>query len=643
MAASEPVSGLPVSGCSETGPVAGGEGGDEEAVLLLNGHMSLYSLPAVSLRERERDVATVGERFAIRSASTLITQPRHLYLQQSRRSPVLPPCKSLQNVRRRTMPRPRLRPTRRPSLAASALFALVLLAAAPTPAVASIGDRAPAYRRCTAACEAIRCHPGHSTTDAAAAPPNVDDYPVKSLFWPCGDTCRYVCQHYLTDLALSATQQTPASSTLEDLPAGHQVQFHGKWPFHRLDLSSLPWFPFLPLKILTALFLPKLQEPFSVLFSFGNLYAHYRGLSTLRNLSHRGRMTEGKRLARVYETYAWSGIVAWIASVVFHSRDVDWTERADYFAAAGTMLVGLWAGVVRVKGWYSAPLLGREKPRHQRPQRRAAPLAWTVAVAAVFVLHCSYLGSLDRFNYTYNMQFNVLVALLTIALWTAWSYRQSRLPNPSNFSRRQLSSYPSARARFRAPHYLSPLLPLILLPLLTTLELLDFPPIGFGTGLRLLDAHALWHLSTIPVVWMWYRFLIKDVRWIDGQGEGGDPNSVLPAAPGSASLDTAAVAAAAAAADGASGRGSHGAGGPNGGGSSWVLERLEREGRKSSFALGGAGGGGSGADHVTSSSAATGSDTAVNGAVRRESSSSGGGGAGSTVGSAGAGKVKGVD
>lgn len=637
------MSGLPVSGCSETGPVAGGEGGDEEAVLLLNGHMSLYSLPAVSLRERERDVATVGERFAIRSASTLITQPRHLYLQQSRRSPVLPPCKSLQNVRRRTMPRPRLRPTRRPSLAASALFALVLLAAAPTPAVASIGDRAPAYRRCTAACEAIRCHPGHSTTDAAAAPPNVDDYPVKSLFWPCGDTCRYVCQHYLTDLALSATQQTPASSTLEDLPAGHQVQFHGKWPFHRLDLSSLPWFPFLPLKILTALFLPKLQEPFSVLFSFGNLYAHYRGLSTLRNLSHRGRMTEGKRLARVYETYAWSGIVAWIASVVFHSRDVDWTERADYFAAAGTMLVGLWAGVVRVKGWYSAPLLGREKPRHQRPQRRAAPLAWTVAVAAVFVLHCSYLGSLDRFNYTYNMQFNVLVALLTIALWTAWSYRQSRLPNPSNFSRRQLSSYPSARARFRAPHYLSPLLPLILLPLLTTLELLDFPPIGFGTGLRLLDAHALWHLSTIPVVWMWYRFLIKDVRWIDGQGEGGDPNSVLPAAPGSASLDTAAVAAAAAAADGASGRGSHGAGGPNGGGSSWVLERLEREGRKSSFALGGAGGGGSGADHVTSSSAATGSDTAVNGAVRRESSSSGGGGAGSTVGSAGAGKVKGVD
>lgn len=42
LAASEPVSGLPVSGCSETGPVAGGGGGEDVgAALLLNGHISL--------------------------------------------------------------------------------------------------------------------------------------------------------------------------------------------------------------------------------------------------------------------------------------------------------------------------------------------------------------------------------------------------------------------------------------------------------------------------------------------------------------------------------------------------------------------------------------------------------------------------
>lgn len=479
---------------------------------------------------------------------------------------------------------------------------------------------------------------------AAYAPRNLDGYPVKSLFWPCDDTCRYICQHHLTDLALSATTDPTATAVaLEGLPVGQQVQFHGKWPFHRLDLSSLPWFPFLPVKVLAAAFLPKLQEPLSVLFSLGNLWAHARGLGALRALATRGRMVEGRSLARVYEMYAWSGLVAWTASVVFHARDVDWTERADYFAAAGTMLVGLWAGVVRVRGWYTPPA-GRPTTSpaargFRRPPSRAAATAaatwWTIAVAGVFALHCAYLGSRDRFDYAYNMQFNVAVALLTIALWAAWAYRQSRLPNPSNFSRRQLSSYPSARARFRAPHHLAPLGPLILLPLLTALELLDFAPVGFGTGLRLLDAHALWHASTIPVVVMWYRFLIKDVRWIDGQGEGGDPNSVLPATPGAAPPGGAAPSNRGDAATGAA------AGG--GGGSSWVLERLEREGRKLGFALGGGGRGGN------ASASTTGADTATtaHGAVRRESGShpsatvaAGAGGAGGHTHSA---NVKGAD
>ena len=33
------------------------------------------------------------------------------------------------------------------------------------------------------------------------------------------------------------------------------------------------------------------------------------------------------------------------------------------------------------------------------------------------------------------------------------------------------------------------------------LELLDFPPI-----LWLVDAHALWHLSTVPIPLLWYRY-----------------------------------------------------------------------------------------------------------------------------------------
>lgn len=438
-----------------------------------------------------------------------------------------------------------------------------------------------------------------TTTQSHSLPPTLDAYPKSSLLWSCRDTCRYACQQYLTDLALShplAEDHDPEhTAALEGLPLGEQVQFHGKWPFHRLDLSGLPWFPFGPIRIVDFLLVPRVQEPLSVLFSLANLWAHRRGLDALQKLARQGRMVEGRRLARVYAAYAWSGIAAWIASTVFHTRDVDWTERFDYFAAAGTMLVGLWAGVVRVQGWY-APL---SKGKSLAPTQRRAASLWTLSLLGVFFVHCAYLGLRDRFDYTYNMQFNVAVALLTIALWSAWSYRQSRLPTPSNFSRRQLSSYPSARARFRAPHYLSPLGPLIALPLLTSLELLDFAPVGFGTGLRLLDAHALWHLSTVPVVIVWYRFLIKDVRWIDGQGEGGDPNSVLPTAPPGSTLSEAGSTAS---------TGSSGATTTSGaaGGGSWVIDRLEREGRKLGFALGGTGGA-----TTTLTSAATGAGGAA--------------------------------
>ena len=486
------------------------------------------------------------------------------------------------------------RRTRSRSAASALTLAALALVLAPWCAEASIGDRAPAYQRCVASCRAEQC----ADRAASAPPPPRGDAPwsgySSSPLWPCPATCQYACQQHLTDLAL-AQLDTSSSSTssprrddstlhhaggaLEGLPPGHQVQFHGKWPFHRFDLSHLPLFPFLPLR-LAALFIPRFQEPLSVVFSLANLWAHWVGLRTLRLLARTARMTEGKRLARVYAAYAVSGCLAWVASTVFHTRDTDTTERLDYFLAAGTMLAGLWAGVVRLQGWYAPTSKGA---RVAPAQRRAAGV-WTLVVVAAFALHCTYLARRERFDYGYNMRFNVGVALSTILLWSAWVARQATLPTPSNFSRRQLSSYPSARARFRAPHYLASLAPLVLLPALTALELLDFAPVGPG-GLRLLDAHALWHLSTVPVVRAWYRFLEKDVRWIDGQGEGGDPGSVLPAAP---SISAAAGVGSGGGGSGAGGRSGGAAPSAHGAGpaasrrraSLFTLERLHAEGRR---------------------------------------------------------------
>lgn len=38
-----------------------------------------------------------------------------------------------------------------------------------------------------------------------------------------------------------------------------------------------------------------------------------------------------------------------------------------------------------------------------------------------------------------------------------------------------------------------------------TFELLDFSP-----WFRVIDAHALWHLATVPIAALWYEFLIED-------------------------------------------------------------------------------------------------------------------------------------
>ncbi|KAG5463414.1 MAG: Per1-like-domain-containing protein [Olpidium bornovanus] len=53
-----------------------------------------------------------------------------------------------------------------------------------------------------------------------------------------------------------------------------------------------------------------------------------------------------------------------------------------------------------------------------------------------------------------------------------------------------------------------PLLAVLALTCAMSLEIFDFPPL-YGA----LDAHALWHAASIPVIPYWYRFLVRDARW----------------------------------------------------------------------------------------------------------------------------------
>lgn len=255
---------------------------------------------------------------------------------------------------------------------------------------------------------------------------------LRLMFWTCPAECDYTCQHVVTDRRLS--RDPPMISPV--------LQFHGKWPFHRIM---------------------GMQEPFSVLFSLFNFLAHWNGLARIRE-----SIPEWYSLRKYYLGFGYVGLASWTFSMLFHTRDFPLTEKLDYFAAGANVLYGLFLSVVRILR------LDQEEPPYKPTVRRL----WIAICVILYAMHVSYL-SFWSWDYTYNMIANVVVGIIQNLLWTAFSV-------------------------IRYQKYLKlwtawPGMIVAWIVLAMSLELLDFPPWN-----GLIDAHSLWHLGTVvPTVW-WY-------------------------------------------------------------------------------------------------------------------------------------------
>ncbi|CAJ2502033.1 Uu.00g048860.m01.CDS01 [Anthostomella pinea] len=292
-------------------------------------------------------------------------------------------------------------------------------------AEASVGDRLPEFRECVQVCTRENCNPKNNPTHIPLH--------HRLLLWTCPQECDYTCQHIVT--ARRVANNKPIT------------QFHGKWPFVRVL---------------------GMQEPFSVLFSLGNMVAHQNGLAKVRQ-----QIPGSYPLRRYYELFAYFGIATWVASAVFHTRDFKATEQLDYFAAGAGVLYGMFYCAVRV--------YRLDRPT---PCRRSVLRLWTAFCCALYVCHVAYL-KLWKWNYTYNMGANVVVGLLQNTLWSCFCVK-----------------------RWRETHKIWAVWPgviVVWLGLAMSLELMDFPPL-WGA----LDAHSLWHLGTIGPIILWYRFMVKD-------------------------------------------------------------------------------------------------------------------------------------
>ena len=208
-----------------------------------------------------------------------------------------------------------------------------------------------------------------------------------------------------------------------------------------------------------------MQEPFSVLFSLGNLAAHVRGLRLVEK-----HIPASYTLRPFYIVLARVGIMAWVFSSVFHTRDFQATEELDYFAAGATVLYGTYYTPVRIFR------LDRPSPR-----RRSVLRAWTLLCAALYAAHVFYLKAV-RWDYTYNMAANVVVGIVQNILWSWFSV-----------------------TAYRRDGRLWSIVPGVVVAWVTfamSMELFDFPP-----WLGCIDAHSLWHLLTIGPTLLWYKYV----------------------------------------------------------------------------------------------------------------------------------------
>ncbi|CAI2184087.1 7792_t:CDS:1 [Funneliformis geosporum] len=206
-----------------------------------------------------------------------------------------------------------------------------------------------------------------------------------------------------------------------------------------------------------------IQEPASVLFSVLNGYVHYRYLPLLR------RLPDSYYMKKFYIYYAYIGINSWIWSIIYHSRDFPFTEKLDYYSAGLAILYSLFYGVLRI---------------FQIRNFQQTTL-WAIICLSAYVAHVSYLHFIN-FDYGYNILANVIVGMLNNALWISWSI--------SHWYKRPDDAW-------------KPIVCVTLILLAMSLEIFDFPP-WWG----IVDAHALWHFSTIYLIAYWYNFLLEDAR-----------------------------------------------------------------------------------------------------------------------------------
>ena len=238
---------------------------------------------------------------------------------------------------------------------------------------------------------------------------------------------------------------------------------------------------------------------------------------------------------RSYFTLGVVSANAWFWAAVFHTRDSQITETLDYHSATAIQVASLICAFARV---FRLDIEERGLARIRIAEILRA------GVACAFVAHVVWLTREGGFDYGYNILFNISFGTATAILWLSWllwpsvcramcmhGYNQCPQQRPNSVN------YELGDAKL--------LLFIGGLGCCVLLELLDFPDIRMTTagkvvlnfvgvhsdcithsghlvsqhqrhdsalitGYGALDAHALWHATTVLLTPIWYSFVVSD-------------------------------------------------------------------------------------------------------------------------------------
>lgn len=210
------------------------------------------------------------------------------------------------------------------------------------------------------------------------------------------------------------------------------------------------------------------ENPASVVFSLANAVPHVHALFTSKKRPH-------YFMSPWLSIYPLVGINAWLCSAVFHTRELTFTTNLDYISALLLLSYACFLALRRLVG----PVGDSSKPW----------LAWAVNGAFVLALVAVavQVWRMLQGQVTYDQHMNVCIALGVVhtACWLIWYLRHR--------SRRYAVMGILLQCYFAGA---------------AMLELFDFPPF-----LLLFDAHAIWHLLTVPLGFYWYKFWSDDANY----------------------------------------------------------------------------------------------------------------------------------